>query len=72
MSDQHAGSDGGHVHDHDPSVGAEVEAHGTPDAGPNEIGSGGQATSSYYDTGTFNLQVNSECNWTVTVATIPA
>ena len=33
MSDQHAGSGGGHIHDDDPAVGAEVAAHDPPGAG---------------------------------------
>ncbi|WP_461410682.1 hypothetical protein [Ferrimicrobium sp.] len=46
-------------------------AQGTSDFGPNALGMGATATNSYYDTGTFSLQVNSECAWNYTVATIP-
>jgi len=46
-------------------------AQGTTDFGPNALGMGATATNSYYDTGTFALQVNSECAWNYTVATIP-
>lgn len=38
------------------------------DNGTNELGTGGSGTDYYYDTGTFNLSVISECNWTITVA----
>jgi hypothetical protein len=37
------------------------------DLGTNELGDGGSGTDFYYDTGTFNLSVESECAWTVTV-----
>jgi len=46
-------------------------AQGTTDFGPNALGMGAMATNSYCDTGTFALQVNSECAWNYTVATIP-
>ncbi len=42
-------------------------ASGTSDAGVNELGTGSSGDEHYYDSGTFNLSVNSECNWTVTV-----
>jgi hypothetical protein len=41
------------------------------DTGPNQLGSGGSGVEHYYDTGTFNLQVDSECNWTVTAVSGP-
>ena len=37
------------------------------DIGPNELGNGGSGTDFYYDTGTFSLAVNSECDWSITV-----
>lgn len=38
------------------------------DIGPNELGTGGSGTDSYFDTGTFNLAINSECSWSITVS----
>jgi hypothetical protein len=35
------------------------------DDGPNQLGAGGSGTQHYYDTGTFNLIVDSECDWTI-------
>jgi cytoskeletal protein RodZ len=46
-------------------------AQGTSDIGPNALGMGATATDSYYDTGTFQLAIISECAWTYKVATIP-
>lgn len=43
----------------------------TLDFGPNQLGNGGSGTEIYHDTGTFNLQVLSECNWTVQAITGP-
>lgn len=43
----------------------------TLDFGPNQLGNGGSGTEIYHDTGTFNLQVISECNWTVQAITGP-
>ena len=40
---------------------------GTTDVGANELGLSGSGTNYYFDTGTFNIQVNSECNWTESV-----
>jgi len=40
----------------------------TVDEGVNELGGGGSGTDYYYDTGTFNFAVISECNWTINVA----
>ncbi len=37
------------------------------DSGPNQLGMNGQGVEHYYDAGTFNLSVNSECNWTIKV-----
>ena len=42
----------------------------TSDAGPNELGMSGNSVDYYYDQGTFQLQVNSECNWGVRVQAI--
>ena len=38
------------------------------DIGANELGSGGAGTDSYVDAGTFSLNVNSECAWSITVS----
>jgi ribosomal protein L24E len=37
------------------------------DVGPNELGTSGTGTDSYNDTGVFSLDINSECDWTITV-----
>jgi hypothetical protein len=37
------------------------------DFGPNELGPSGSGTDHYSDTGTFSLNVLSECNWTITI-----
>ena len=37
------------------------------DFGPNELGNGGSGTDYYYDTGSFQLSIDSECDWTITV-----
>ena len=37
------------------------------DVGPNELGTSGSGTDSYNDTGVFGLDIDSECNWTITV-----
>jgi len=42
-------------------------ASGTTDMGANELGMSGSGSNYYYGTGTFSIQVNSECNWTETV-----
>jgi hypothetical protein len=39
--------------------------------GPNEFGANGGATDTYDDTGTFSLDIDSDCHWTITVQTIP-
>jgi cyclophilin family peptidyl-prolyl cis-trans isomerase len=39
----------------------------TTDAGVNELGMSGNSVEYYYDTGTFQLVVNSECNWSLKV-----
>lgn len=39
----------------------------TTDAGTNQLGASGSSVENYYDTGTFQLSVNSECNWAVKV-----
>lgn len=38
------------------------------DIGPNELGTGSSGTDYYYDTGTFNFEIDSECDWTISVA----
>ncbi len=38
------------------------------DIGPNEEGSGATGTDYYYDSGSFQLAVISECDWTISVA----
>jgi hypothetical protein len=38
------------------------------DLGTNEVGAGRSGTDFYYDTGSFNLSVVSQCNWTITVS----
>jgi hypothetical protein len=38
------------------------------DAGPDELGVSGSGTDHYYDTGAFNLEVDSDCSWTITVS----
>jgi hypothetical protein len=38
-----------------------------PDVGVNEVGSGGQGTDYYYDSGTFSLTVAGNCNWIISV-----
>ena len=40
---------------------------GALDVGPNELGMGGSGTDSYSDTGTFSLDVLSECAWSITI-----
>jgi hypothetical protein len=35
----------------------------TTDAGVNQLGVSGNSVENYYDTGRFQLVVNSECNW---------
>lgn len=40
----------------------------TEDIGPNESGTSATGTDFYYDTGTFSLDVNSTCTWTINVA----
>jgi len=46
-------------------------AAGTTDQGVNELGANGSGTEHYYDTGTFSIDVNSECNWTDQAVVIP-
>ena len=43
----------------------------TLDSGVNELGGGGSGTNYYYDTGVFQVQVISECNWTDTITYNP-
>jgi Fibronectin type III domain len=43
----------------------------TSDSGVNELGAGGSGTNYYYDTGVFQVQVISECNWTDTITYYP-
>jgi hypothetical protein len=40
---------------------------GAVDLGTNELGDGGSGTDYYYDTGTFSLSIDSECDWSITV-----
>lgn len=47
---------------------AEINGSSAADPGPNELGSGGSGTDVYYDSGTFNISVISECDWSITVA----
>ncbi len=44
-----------------------IGATQTTDAGVNELGASGNSVESYYDTGTFQLVVDSECNWDLKV-----
>jgi len=37
----------------------------TTDEGANQLGNSGSGVDHYYDTGTFSIDVNSECSWTV-------
>jgi len=46
-------------------------AAGTTDTGTNQLGASGSGTNHYYDTGTFAIQINSECAWTEKVMTVP-
>ena len=39
----------------------------TSDDGPNELSTSGSGIDHYYDSGTFHLDVTSECNWNITV-----
>lgn len=43
----------------------------TTDSGTNQEGNTGSGTNHYYDTGTFSIDVNSECNWTDEAVTVP-
>lgn len=40
------------------------------DVGPHQLGLKGAGTKHYYDSGTFNLSVATECSWTVKVVEI--
>ena len=42
----------------------------TTDEGANQLAPSGKGTDYYYDTGTFSIQVNSECVWTIVVAAV--
>jgi hypothetical protein len=46
-------------------------AEGTTDAGANQLGTSGSGTNHYYDTGTFSIDVNSECSWTDEAVSVP-
>ena len=50
--------------DYDVNQGTQTDFN---DLGPNQLGPGGHGVEHYYDHGTFNLQVDSECSWTVQV-----
>jgi hypothetical protein len=41
----------------------------TTDSGVNQLGAGSSGTDSNSDTGTFSIEVNSECNWSYKVVT---
>ena len=43
----------------------------TDDSGTNQLGMSGSGTDHYYDTGTFSIDVNSECDWTEEAVTVP-
>jgi hypothetical protein len=45
-------------------------AAGILDSGANQLGAKGSGTNTYYDKGTFSIQVNSECSWTEKVVEI--
>ena len=49
------------------SITGYANAVGTTDAGVNQLGASGSGSNYYYDSGTFSIQVNSECNWTESV-----
>lgn len=44
-----------------------LDGTSTFDLGTNQLGTSGNNVENYYDTGTFQLSVNSECNWAVKV-----
>jgi len=39
------------------------------DNGPNQLGMKGEGVQHFYDTGTFHLETDSECDWTLLVGT---
>ena len=39
----------------------------TTDSGVNQLGNGGHGINHYFDTGTFSIQIISECDWTETI-----
>ena len=41
------------------------------DSGANQLGMSGSGTNHYYDTGTFSVQVDSECSWTEEAVSVP-
>jgi hypothetical protein len=43
----------------------------TTDSGTNQLGMSGSGTNHYYDTGTFSIDVDSECSWTEEAVTVP-
>ena len=43
----------------------------TFDSGANALGMNGSSTNTYFDTGTFNIDVISECNWNETITFYP-
>jgi hypothetical protein len=43
----------------------------TTDSGTNQLGASGSGTNHYYDTGTFSIDVSSECSWTEEAVSIP-
>jgi hypothetical protein len=49
-----------------------ISYQGTFDIGPNENGTSGSGTDYYTDSGTFSLEINSECHWSATITGSPA
>ena len=43
----------------------------TTDSGANQLGMSGSGTNHYSDTGTFSVQVDSECSWTEEALSVP-
>jgi len=46
-------------------------ASSTTDGGANELGASGSSANHYYDTGTFSIDINSECDWTDEAVAVP-
>ena len=45
-------------------------AAGTTDGDTNQLGASGTVRDHYHDTGTFSIDVNSECSWSITAVAI--